>query len=72
MLQNAPSTFIKFVIKIFVLSIFEWPFYTGFTVYQDNKFLMGMGLLEYSECADSLESSLLTDAISTGIKCISP
>ena len=30
------STFIKlpFVIKIFVLSIFEWPFYIGFTVYQ--------------------------------------
>ena len=28
------STFIKlpFVIKIYVLSIFEWPFYTGFTV----------------------------------------
>ena len=28
------ATFIKlpFVIKIFVLSIFEWPFYTGFTV----------------------------------------
>ena len=28
------STFIKlpFVIKILVLSIFEWPFYTGFTV----------------------------------------
>ena len=27
-------TFIKlpFVIKIFILSIFEWPFYTGFTV----------------------------------------
>ena len=27
-----PSTFIKlpFVIKIFILSIFEWPFYTGF------------------------------------------
>ena len=27
-------TFIKlpFVIKIFVLPIFEWPFYTGFTV----------------------------------------
>ena len=27
------STFIKlqFVIKVFVLSIFEWPFYTGFT-----------------------------------------
>ena len=28
------STFMKltFVIKIFILSIFEWPFYTGFTV----------------------------------------
>ena len=28
------STFIKLpiVVKIFVLSIFEWPFYTGFTV----------------------------------------
>ena len=28
------STFIKltYAIKIFVLSIFEWPFYTGFTV----------------------------------------
>ena len=30
------STYIKlpFVIKICILSIFEWPFYTGFTVYQ--------------------------------------
>ena len=29
------STFIKllFAIKIFVLSIFEWPFYTGLTVF---------------------------------------
>ena len=29
-------TYIKlpFVIKIFVLSIFEWPFYTGFTVHK--------------------------------------
>ena len=28
------STFIKlpFAIKIFILSIFQWPFYTGFTV----------------------------------------
>ena len=24
---------LPFVIKIFVLSIFEWPFYTGFTVF---------------------------------------
>ena len=31
---NSILTFIKlpFVIKIFVLSVFEWPFYTGFTV----------------------------------------
>ena len=26
------GTTVPFVIKIFVLSIFEWPFYTGFTV----------------------------------------
>ena len=33
------STFIKllFVIKIFVLSTFEWPFYTGFTVFAASK-----------------------------------
>ena len=24
-------------IKIFVLSIFEWPFYTGFTVYETSQ-----------------------------------
>ena len=43
-MQNAPRgafcntmAFIKlpFVIKIFVLSIFEWQFYTGFTVLHD-------------------------------------
>ena len=27
-------TKLPFVIKIFVLSIFEWPFYTGFTVFR--------------------------------------
>ena len=34
-------TFIKlpFVIKIFVLSIFEWPFYTDFTVFLIQKFV---------------------------------
>ena len=43
MLQGEHSaiilTFIKLaiVIKLFVLSIFEWPFYTGFTVYSDEK-----------------------------------
>ena len=32
------STFIKlpFVIKVYVLSIFEWPLKTGFTVYNDK------------------------------------
>ena len=36
------SNFIKppFVIKIFVLSIFEWPFYTGFTVMDFNLFII--------------------------------
>ena len=35
------STFIKLpiVINIFVLSIFEWPFYTGFTVYDKDTLL---------------------------------
>ena len=43
MLQREHSvillTFIKlpFVIKTFVLSIFEWPFYTGFTVFKLDK-----------------------------------
>ena len=34
MLSAILSTFFKlpFVIKIIILSIFEWPFYTGFTV----------------------------------------
>ena len=34
------STFIKllFGIKNFILSTFEWPFYTGFTVYGKNLF----------------------------------
>ena len=45
MLQREHSaillTFIKpsFVIKIFVLSIFEWPFYIGFSVHFQSKSL---------------------------------
>ena len=43
-MQNAPtersailliSIKSPFVIKIFVLSFFEWPFYTGFSVLRD-------------------------------------
>ena len=41
------TTIIKlpFVIKIFVLSIFKWPFYTGFTVYYPGLFpaILGKG-----------------------------
>ena len=41
------STFIKlspFVIRIFVLSIFEWPLYTGFTTTElAGKVKMAMG-----------------------------
>ena len=42
MLQGEHSatllTFIKlqFVFKILVLSVFEWPFYTGFTVHNSS------------------------------------
>ena len=32
---------LPFVIKIFVLSIFEWPFYTGFTVCSKYRLLVG-------------------------------
>ena len=49
------STFIKlpFVIKIFALSIFERPFYTGFTVqvFRDSWFLL----------ADSEDSEVQSD-----------
>ena len=55
MLQGEHSaillTFIKlpFVIKIFVLSIFEWPFYTGFTVFiafmNNNNYLKCVHIL---------------------------
>ena len=37
------STCIKlpFIIKIFVLSMFEWPFYTGFTVFAGLSLMLG-------------------------------
>ena len=31
---------LPFVIKTFVLSIFEWPFYTGFTILQNEAFIL--------------------------------
>ena len=49
------STFIKlpFVIKIFVLSIFGWPFYTGLTVFiyinaAKDKWLFGIDIVTLS------------------------
>ena len=43
------STFIKltFVFKIFVLSIFEWPFYTGLTVFGFLAFLLPADCFQY-------------------------
>ena len=53
-MQNSAilSAFIKLaiVIKIFVLSIFEWPFHTGFIVYRK--------MYEYSKHYQSLEEKL--------------
>ena len=51
------STFIKlqFVIKIFVLSIFEWTFYIGFTVHkniQHYKYFIISALNKYWTRAD--------------------
>ena len=42
-------TFIKlpFIIKIFVLSIFEWPFYTGFTVLKLGSYWTECDCLRY-------------------------
>ena len=36
---------LPFVVKIFVLSIFEWPFYTGFTVYIERTFVSARFIL---------------------------
>ena len=63
MLQGEHSaillTFIKlpFAIKIFVLFIFEWPFYTGFTVLQNWTHLMSP--LSLNKCAICLNLGLM-------------
>ena len=67
------STFSKlpFVIKIFVLSIFEWSFYTGFTAYTKNgsreKFIhvpQGRLLAPLDTSAWALKGGFSTYAIS--------
>ena len=52
-------TFIKllFVIKIFVLSIFEWPFYTGFTVYSVVFYILSE-LLIFSQSSAIISLSI--------------
>ena len=57
-MQNAPRgaelehsaillTFIKlqFVIKIFILSFYEWPFNTGFTVIDWKNYVLSAGCI---------------------------
>ena len=68
MLQGEHSaillTFIKlpFVIKIFVMSIFEWPFYTGFAVH--------IGQLGGQQCTDVPVGA--GDTYCSCSRCISP
>ena len=47
------SIFIKlpFVIKIHVLSIFEWPFYTGFTVCEKEEICSEISVQTREKCA---------------------
>ena len=55
------STFIKvpFIIKIFVSSIFEWPFYTGFTVCNNFQF-NALFILQRFQTSQGLLVGLLT------------
>ena len=50
------SIFIKlpFVIKIFVLSIFEYPYYTGFTVNQKLVVLRSSTSHRFNACTNAL------------------
>ena len=57
------STFIKlpFVIKIFVLSIFEWPFYIGFTVFHNLSILHLPGSVAQSVTCLATDACLTAD-----------
>ena len=63
-LQNAPilSTFIKlpFVVKIFVLFFFEWPFYTGFTVVPNSQELAQFNYLLNPLCTNVVIQAVLS------------
>ena len=46
---------LPFVIKTFVLSFFEWPFYTGFTVCCTCTCnLLGLGVFNIVKCGSAL------------------
>ena len=61
------STFIKlsFIIKIFVLSIFEWSLYTGFTVLPFLVFLFFGGIK-----INKADSGILGDAFQQDFHCL--
>ena len=69
-------TFIKlpFVIKIFVLSIFEWSFYTGFTV--DYHFLhvasLGTFIIHFKKQTTNVLIRLWMHRLVCTFVCISP
>ena len=74
MLQGEHSaillTFIKLplVIKIYVLSIYEWPFYTGFTVYILNVKLRLFSMSSIVGSVDSLQMPRHARACTAGFK----
>ena len=41
---------LAFVMKIFVLSIFEWPFYTGFTVHVYKQWRLRRNRADVQAC----------------------
>ena len=61
------STFIKlpFVIKIFVLSIFDWPLKTGFTVFDGSAVGMTKALKieQFLKMEGALERSLKLNTV---------
>ena len=60
------STFIKlpFVNKIFVLSIFEWPLKTGFTVHKNDLFPALISVLRDKDVNLTLKAPIATKVVS--------
>ena len=62
MLQYFRPIKLPFVIKVFVLSIFEWPFYTGFTVFQ-NQYKTKYNLCLLSKSSQNFIQDPLTEGM---------